>query len=129
MWSSRVVSTRITEVLTRPLRVRVVTLNWTSRATVSGRRGAAGSPASRRRLLSIPLDSRRRTSSEPSGRGLSVLNGTDLTPFLTRQHRCAPAAENRIHRSMEKKPRSARFSMPSRSVPASSSTRAFSPSW
>jgi hypothetical protein len=32
-------------------------------------------------------------------------------------------------RSMEKNPRSARFSMPSRSVPASSSTRAFSPSW
>ena len=36
-----------------------------------------------------------------------VLNGTDLAPFLTRQARCAPRAENRIHRSMEKNPRSA----------------------
>jgi len=113
----------------RPLRVRVVTVNWTSRAVVSGRRAAAGSPASWRRRESIPSDSWRRTSSEPSGRVLSVLNGTDFAPFLTRQHRCAPVAENRIHRPMEKKPRSARLSMPSRSVQARSSTRAFSPSW
>ncbi len=90
--------------LTRPLRVRVTTVNWISRATVSGRRGAFLSPASRRRLAGIPFDSWRRTSSEPSGRVLRVLNGTDLAPFLTRQHSCAPVAENRIHRSMEKNP-------------------------
>ncbi len=112
--------------LTRPLRVRVTTVNWISRATVSGRRGAFLSPASRRRLASIPFDSWRRTSPEPSGR---VLNGTDLAPFLTRQHSCAPVAENRIHRSMEKNPGRRGLSMPGRSVPASSSTRVFSPSW
>ena len=53
----------------------------------------------------------------------------DVEEAVIRQHRCAPVAENRIHRSMEKNPRSARLSMPGRSVEASSSTRAFSPSW
>jgi len=109
--------------------VRVTMVNWTSRAIVSGRRGAVLPAMSRRRVPGIPFDSCNMTSSDPSGRVFSVLNGTDLAPFFTRQHRCAPVAENRIHRSMEKKPRSARLSMPGRSVAASSSTRAFSPSW
>ena len=113
----------------RPPRVRVTIVNWTSRAIVSGSRAAALSPASRRRRARMPSDSRSMTSSEPSGRVLSVLNGTDFAPFLTRQHSCAPAAENRRNRSMEKNPRSARLSMPGASADSSWSMRVFSPSW
>ena len=69
------------------------------------------------------------TSSEPSGRVLRVLSGTDFARFLMRQARWAPVPENRIKRSMEKKPRSARLSMPGRKLPSSWSARAFSPSW
>jgi hypothetical protein len=101
----------------------------TRRATVSGRRGTVLSPASRRRVPSMALLSRSRTSSDPSSRVRTVLNGTDRALFLTRQHRCAPPRENRIQRLMEKNPRSARLSMPSPSEPSSSSARAFSPSW
>jgi hypothetical protein len=63
------------------------------------------------------------TSSDPSGRVRIVLNGTDFAPFLTPQARCVPAAENRIHRSMEKKPRSARLRMPGVKDQARSSAR------
>ena len=52
------------------------------------------------------------TSSDPSGSVRMILSGTDFAPFLTRQARWAPRAENRRKRSMEKKPRSARLSMP-----------------
>src|SRR5260370_40602726 len=97
----------MTEVLTRPLAVRVTMVNWTSRAIVSGRRGAVLSAVSRRRLVSLPSDSWGRTSSEPSGRVLSGLNGPGLAPVFTRQHRRAPAAENRVHRSVENDPRAA----------------------
>ena len=38
-WSSSVVSSRMTEVLTRPLAVRVTMVNWTRRAMVSGQAG------------------------------------------------------------------------------------------
>ena len=41
----------------------------------------------------------------------------DVALFLTRQHRWAPSAENRSHRSMEKNPRSARLRMPSPNYP------------
>jgi hypothetical protein len=99
-WPGRVVSTRMVEVFVRPRAVRVTTVNWTSRAMVSGRRGASGSPMSRRRLLSIPFDSCNMTSSDPSGRVFSIRNGTDLAPLFTRQHRCTPVAENRIQRSL-----------------------------
>jgi hypothetical protein len=58
-----------------------------------------------------------------------VLRGTDLAPFLIRQARSAPAAENRIQRCMEKKPRSARLRMPGRKLSSSWPARAFSPSW
>ena len=57
-----------------------------------------------------------------------VLNGTDLAPFLTRQARCAPRAENRIHRSMEKNPRSAVLRIPPVNDCSSSSAKVFSPS-
>ena len=116
-------------VLILPLRVRAVTVKVTSRATVSGSRGAAGSPAWRRRRVRMPSDSRSMTSSDPSGRARRVLSGTDFAPFLMRQARCAPAAENRIHRSMEKNPRSARLRMPGPKEASSSSARVFSPSW
>jgi len=69
------------------------------------------------------------TSSEPSGRVLMVLSGTDLAPFLIRQARWAPVPENRRNRSMEKKPRSARFSIPGRKLLSSWPAMAFSPSW
>jgi hypothetical protein len=49
---------------------------------------------------------------DPSFSTLRVLKGTDFAPFLTRHSRFAPVPENRSHRSMEKKPRSARFSWP-----------------
>jgi hypothetical protein len=52
------------------------------------------------------------TSSEPSGRVVMVLSGTDFATFLIRQARSAPVPENLIHRRMEKKPRSARLIMP-----------------
>jgi hypothetical protein len=123
-----VVSTLITLVLTRQA-VRAVTVKLTSRATVSGSRGRAVPPASRRRRASIESDSRSSTSSDPSGRVLMVLNGTGFAPFLTRQARCAPRAENRTHRSMEKNPRSARLIIPAVNEPSSSSARVFSPSW
>jgi hypothetical protein len=58
-----------------------------------------------------------------------VLRGTDLAPFLIRQARSAPVAENRIQRCMEKKPRSARLRMPGRKLSSSWPARAFSPSW
>ena len=80
------VSTLITLVLARQA-VRAVTVKLTSRATVSGSRGRAVPLTSRRRRASIESDSRSSTSSDPSGRVLMVLNGTDLAPFLTRQAR------------------------------------------
>jgi len=126
--SSRVVSTLIVVVLAlRVVRAQMVKL--TSRATVPGSRGRVLSLFSRRRLPSMESDSRSSTSSDPSGRVLMVLNGTDFAPFLARQARWAPRAENRIHRSMEKNPRSARLRIPAVNEPSSSSARAFSPSW
>src|SRR6266568_307620 len=99
-------------VFARPPRVRVTMANWTSRASVSGSRAAVLSPASRRRRARMPSDSRSMTSSDPSGRVSRVLAGTDFAPFLTLQHRCAPVAENRRNRSMEKNPRSERLTVP-----------------
>ena len=122
------VSSRIWVVFTRPLRVRVSTVKQMSRAVVSGRDGRAGSPAVLRRRERMPLLSRSRTSSDPSFSTLRVLKGTDFAPFLTRHSRCAPVPENRIQRSMEKKPRSARFSWPGPNASCSPSARAFSPS-
>src|SRR5258708_11937143 len=72
---------------------------------VSGSRSARGSPEAFLRRVRMPSDSCSMTSSEPSGRILTVLSGTDFAPFLTRQARCASAAENRMKRSMEKNPR------------------------
>jgi hypothetical protein len=63
-------------------------------------------------LPSIEADSRSKTTSDPSRSVRRVVNGTDFAPFFTRQIRWAPLAENRIHRSMEKNPRSARLTMP-----------------
>ncbi|HTQ89753.1 MAG TPA: hypothetical protein VMK84_09695 [Streptosporangiaceae bacterium] len=123
------VSTRIAVVFVLPLRVRAVTVKVTSRAAVSGSRSACGSPASFLRRVRMPSDSCSMTSSEPSGRVLTVLSGTDFAPFLTRQASSAPVPENRIQRCIEKKPRSARFSMPGPKLSCSSSARAFSPSW
>ena len=74
-------------------------------------------PGARRRRVRMPSDSCSMTSSEPSGRARTVLKGTDFAPFLTRQARSAPLAENRSHRSMEKNPRSARFASRPRTWP------------
>ena len=99
--SSRVVSTRIRVVFILPLLVVAVTVKVTSRAAASGSRPARRSPASFRRRARMPSDSWSMTSSEPSGRVFTVLSGTDLAPFLTRQARWAPVPENRIQRCME----------------------------
>ena len=52
--------------------------------------------------------------------------GRDLAPFLTRHARCAPVAANVTQRAMEKKLRSARFTVPGRRAPARRSTSACS---
>src|SRR6202034_976852 len=106
-------------VFARPLRVRVTTVKQTSRAAVAGRDGRAGSPAAARRRDRIRALSRSSTSSEPSFRVLRVLNGEVFAPFLTRHSRSAPAPDSRSQRSMEKNPRSARFSCPGPNAPAS----------
>jgi hypothetical protein len=124
-----VVSTRIRVVFVLPLRVAAVTVKVTSRAMVSGSRSARGSAASFLRRARMPSDSWSMTSSEPSGRVLMVLSGTDLALFLIRQARWAPVPENRTQRRMEKKPRSARLSMPGPKLSSGWSARAFPPSW
>ena len=96
----------------RPLRVRVSTVKQTSRAMVSGRAGQRGVAGG---LAAAGAHAVRSRAAGPAPSRLSasrVLNGTDFAPFLTRHTRCAPVPENRIQRSMEKKPRSARFSCP-----------------
>ena len=97
----------------------VVAVKVTSRAVVSGSRCARGFPVSRLHRVRMPSDSCSMTSSEPSGRALRVLRGTDFARSLTRQARWAPVPENRRNRSMEKKPQSARFSIPGRKLPSS----------
>jgi hypothetical protein len=86
-WSRRVATTRMRVVLVRPLRVRAVTVKVTSRAAVSGSRSARGSPAWFLRRVRMSSDSCSMTSSEPSGRVLTVLTGTDFAVFLIRQAR------------------------------------------
>ena len=56
------------------------------------------------------------------------LEGDGLRAVLDAPSRCAPVPENRMKRSMEKKPRSARFSCPGPNASCSPSARAFSPS-
>jgi hypothetical protein len=123
-----VVSTRIAVVFVLPLRVRVVTVKVTSLAAVSGSRSARGSPVSFLRRVRMSSDSCSMTSSEPSGRVVMALSGTDFATFLIRQARSAPVPENLIHRCMEKKPRSARLIMPGPKL-SQLVARAFSPSW
>ena len=69
-------------------------------------------PAFRRRRASMALDSWSRTSCDPSGREALTFAGRCVLLFLTRQASCAPVAAQARNRAMEKKLRSARFSVP-----------------
>ena len=122
-------SSLIWVVFVPPLRVRVSTVKQISRAIVSGRDGeggiagvlAAAGPHAGASRAAAP-------SSDPSFSTSRVLKGTHFAPFFTRQARCAPVPENRIQRSIEKKPRSAGSSCPGPNASCSPSARAFSPS-
>src|SRR5260221_590995 len=80
---------------------------------VGGGGGGVLSRVAGRRLRGGECDSGRRPSSARGGGVGGVWRGRDFAPFLPRHTSWAPRAENRIHRCMEKKPRSARLRIPS----------------